>query len=185
MSAEDFERFLECLSPDREQACRRYEASRKKLIGFFSMRGISDPANAADETFDRAALQIRAGKNVPDVEKYCLGIARYIAKERWRREQKESLSFRTFIKSLDEGSAEEVERIQHVLKPCFERLSEEEQKLLRAYCQVPGGRPRAEHRRQLAEAMKMTVTALRIRVTRLRKRLAACVKKRSESSYKP
>lgn len=182
MSPEDFARFLEYLSPDPEEAGRLYLRLHKKLVGFFSLRGVSDPANAADETVERATLQINAGKNVPDMEKYCVGIARNIAKERWRREQRESSVFRLFIASLADDSDQEVERIQRILKPCFEQLTGEEQKLLRGYCQVLRGRPRAEHRRQLAETMKATPQAVRIRVTRLRSRLADCVRVRSANS---
>ena len=71
---------------------------------------------------------------------------------------------------------QQLERIYHILKPCFEQLAVEEQNLLLAYCQVARGRARAEHRRQLAESMKTTMLALRMRVTRLRTNLANCVK---------
>lgn len=183
MSPEEFARFLESLSPDAEEAVCLYNRLRdKKLVGFFEMKGISDPLSAADEVLDRAAVKISGGANVPSVEKYCLGIARNVAKEKWREEQRESSVFLHFTQSLADNSAEEVERIQQVLKPCFEELPEEDQRLLQAYCQVLHGRPRAEHRRQLAETMKTSMLALRLRVTRLRGRLADSVRRRSQSS---
>jgi DNA-directed RNA polymerase specialized sigma24 family protein len=182
MRPEDFARFLEYLSPDMDEAGRRYIRLHDKLVNFFSLRGISDPANAADETVERARLKICAGADVPVVEAYCLGIARNVAKERWRREQKEHSVFPLFIESLANNSDEEVERIQRILKPCFEQLTKEDQAVLRAYCQELRGRPRAEHRRQLAEKMKTTMLGLRLRVTRLRSKLADCVRKHSEKS---
>jgi DNA-directed RNA polymerase specialized sigma24 family protein len=178
MSRDDFVRFLESLSPDKEEAERRYICLQNKLIGFFSMKGISDPESAAVEVLERATTKIIGGADVPDAERYCFGIARNVASERWRRQQRESSVFLLFIESLANDSSEEVERIQRVLKPCYEQLGEEDQKLLAAYCQVLRGRARAEHRRQLAETMKTTVLALRIRVTRLRSKLADCVRKR-------
>lgn len=174
-----FARFLEFLSPDAEEAGRRYTRLHKRLVGFFSMKGVSDPVSAADETIDRAILKITAGTPVPDADKYCMGIARNITKERFRRTQRESSAFLTFIEDLSNYSDEQVERIYRILKPCFEQLALEEQKLLMAYCQVIQGRARAEHRRHLAETMKTTVLALRMRVTRLRSILADCVKKLS------
>ena len=132
--------------------------------------------NAADETIDRAALKITAGTPVPDTGRYCMGIARNIAKERYRSEQRESSTFLAFIENLANASNEQVERIYNILKPCFEQLAVEEQNLLVAYCEVIQGRARAEHRRQLAETMKTTMLALRMRVTRLRSILTDCVK---------
>src|ERR1043165_6204894 len=182
LSREALTRFVEHLSPDTEEGGRLYIRLHNKLVGFFSMKGMSDSVSAADETIDRAALKIMAGTPVPDVGKYCLGIARNIIKERLRRTQRENLVFLKFIEDLNNSSAEEVERINQLLKPCFEQLTAEEQRLLMAYCQVIQGQARAEHRRQLAEAMMTTVLALRTRVTRLRNSLADCVKKRSKDS---
>ncbi len=179
MGREALARFLESLSPDTEEAGRRYARLHEKLAGFFRLKGISDPANAADETIDRAAIKIIGGAPVPDVDKYCLGIARNITKERYRRVQRENSAFLKFIDNLADATNEQVERIYRILKPCFEQLASEEQELLQAYCQVLRGRARAGHRRQLAETMNTTVLALRMRVTRLRNSLTDCVRKRS------
>lgn len=178
MSPEDFARFLESLSPDEEEAGRLYIRLHKKLVGLFGMKGISDSTGAADETIKRAAEKLVGGADVPDMEKYCLGIARNVAKEWWRRERREEGAFRRFLEGLVDGSAEEVEKIEHVLKPCFERLTVEEQRLLVAYCSIPEGMSSAGHRRQLADEMGITVGALRIQISRLRDRLEECVKGR-------
>jgi|SRR5215207_1295924 len=111
MSPDDFAQFLKRLSPDADEAERRYVSLQKKLIGFLGMRDVSDPARNAAETLDRAAVRISRGANVPDVLKYCLGIARNVASESWCRERREETVFRRFIDGLADGSAEEVERI--------------------------------------------------------------------------
>lgn len=176
---EAFARFLDSLSPETEEASRLYTRLHEKLVGLFSLKGLSDPVNAADETIDRAALKISAGAPVPDVGKYCMGIARNIVKERLRRIQREHSAFLHFVNDPSSASDEQLDRIYSVLKPCFEELSLEEQQLLAAYCQVMQGRARAECRRQLALTMQTTMLALRMRVTRLRTNLANCVKKRT------
>lgn len=176
-----FARFLEFLSPDTDEASRRYTLLHDKLTGFFRLKGISDPVNAADETIDRAAIKITEGAPVSDVNKYCAGIARNIAKERFRRAQREDSAYQMYAQGIAVSANEEVERIEQVLKPCFEELTAEEQALLLAYCQVIQGRARAEHRKRLAEAMQTTVLALRMRVTRLRSNLADCVTRHSRS----
>jgi len=181
VSPEDFARILALLSPDSEEAGRRYTRLHAKLTGFFTMKGISDPLNAADETFDRAALKLSAGAIIPDLDKYCVGIARNIARERRRHMQRETLAFHRFIEEVDEFPVEQLQRIYGILKPCFEQLAVEEQQLLLAYCQEIRGRARADHRRQIAERMNVTVPALRIRVTRLRNRLTDCVQNRSDN----
>ena len=109
MNPEDFARFLNLLSSDAEEAARRYNCLHKKLAGFFSLKGLSDPGDAADETIDRAVLKIAAGAIVPDVEKYCFGIARNIVKERSRHLQREDSAFHKFIEDLSNSSAEQVE----------------------------------------------------------------------------
>lgn len=178
MSAEDFALFLKRLAPGGgdDEGARRYLRLHAQLVGFFNLRGIPDPADAADDTIDRAAAAIRDGKPVPDAEKYCRGIARNVAKERWRREQRESAGFADFVRHLAAHSDEQVEWIQQVLKPCFARLPPDDRRLLVAYCRIMRGRARAEHRRRLAEKLKTSVLGLRMRVTRLRGTLAACVK---------
>lgn len=170
---------MDSLSPDAEEAARLYTRLHNRLTDFFILKGISDPVSAADETIDRAAIKITGGTPVPDVGKYCLGIARNICKERYRSAQLESSAFLSFVDNLPDPQDEHVERIHRVLKPCFEQLALDDQQLLVNYCQVTHGRARAEHRRQLAEMMKTTVLALRMRVTRLRTILTDCVKKLS------
>lgn len=182
MDQEAFKLFLAALSPEEEEAARLYTKLHQKLVGFFNFKGLTDPVSAADESIDRAAVKLRNGAHVPDMEKYCLGIARFIVKERLRHAQREHLSFFRFTETLADSSDEQVERIYRVLKPCFEQLTEEERDLLVEYCKVLRGRERAEHRRQLALKRKTTVLALRMRVTRLRDGLSDCVKK---LSYQP
>jgi hypothetical protein len=182
VSPEDFSRFLALLSPDTEEAGHLYNRLLKRLTGFFNMKGISDPEAGADETINRAASKIGAGAPVPDVDRYCMGIARNIARERRRLLQRETLAFHKFIEDADEFPVEQLERIYGILKPCFEQLTDEEQQLLLEYCRQIQGRARATIRRELAETRQITMLALRVRVTRLRNRLTDCVQKRSSSN---
>lgn len=179
MSPDEFARFLEHLSPDAEEASRLYMRLEKMFTGFFKMKGVSEAGRAADDTLDRAAVKIYAGAPVPNVESYCRGIAYNVLHEYWRRERREQTVYQRFIEDLNNDSDEEIERIERLLQPCFEQLSDEERGFVQDYCQVLRGRARAEHRRQLAETMKTTVQALRMRMTRLRGILSECVQKRS------
>lgn len=184
MNSHDFTRFLELLSSTSggEDVGACYCRLHRRLEGFFNMKGIRDAAGAADETISTAVRRIAEGAPVPDAGRYCMGIARNIAHEWLRRERRETNAFLRFLEDLDNGSAEQVERVEQVLKPCFELLSAEDKELLVAYCQVLHGRARAEHRRELAVRMETTVQALRMHVMRLRRDLTDCVGKRSHDS---
>ena len=180
MTPEEFARLLQALSADGEEAALLYTGLHKKLVGLFRLRGVSDPGEAADETLDRAAIKIAGGAPVPDVGRFAMGIARFVAMERLRAEQRESTASKEFFDILALGFDAQSESYHELMKACFEQLAEEEQRLLIAYCQVLRGRARAEHRRHLAEMMKTTVIALRMRVTRLRSGLSECVSSHSD-----
>ncbi len=181
MNSEDFKRFLKLLSSSNggEDAGLCYIRLYRRLEGFFNMRGVSDAAGATDATIDVAVRKIAEGAPVPDAEKYCMGIARNIAKEWLRRERREPDAFLGYMAELENGAGEQVERIERVLKPCFELLAAEDRELLVAYCRILRGRARAEHRRELAATMNTTVQGLRMQVTRLRRELSDCARKRS------
>lgn len=181
MNTDDFKSFLELLSSaGGGDGALCYIRLYRRLEGFFTMKGVCDAAGAADATIDVAVRRITEGAPVPDAAKYCMGIARNIARERLRAERREANAFLKFIEDLDSGSGEELARIDRILRPCFELLPAEDRELLVAYCRVLRGRARAEYRRELAAGRNTTVTALRMKVTRSRRELDACVEKRSK-----
>ena len=179
MNPDAFARFLTLLAADPEETGRRYATLQDKLTGFFALKGISDPASAADETLDRAVTKIDTGVVVPDVDKFCFGFARNIAKERLRLMVRENSAFHNFMEAVTNHSNEQVERIYEILKPCFEQLTIDEQQILIEYCCQIRGRARAKHRRDLAERMNRSEGSVRIHVSRLRQTLAKCVQTRS------
>jgi hypothetical protein len=183
--SEAFAHFLERLSPDAEEAGLIYIRLHKKLCGLFHLKGIADPIAATDEAIDRAVLKIASGAVVSDIEKYCKGIARNVALESLRILRREASAFQIFIDELGRNSSEGVGRLYEVLKPCFEQLDEEDQRLLMAYCHREPGGSRAAHRSQVAETMRISAVALRLRVSRLRRSLTDCVQGRSADSKEP
>lgn len=173
--------LLGALCPDDpDEAIRRYMVLHKKLEGFFRLSGLYDPVTETDETCDRVEEKLAKGYDIPDVTRFCMGVARNIVHERRRKRQREESAWLELIGySQDKSTAEAVEKITNLMKPCFEQLPQEDQKLLIDYCNV-SPQERAEHRRKLAEALNLSISALRIRVTRLRRRLQDCVKGRSK-----
>jgi DNA-directed RNA polymerase specialized sigma24 family protein len=167
---------------DPDEAGRRYLRLHQKLEGYFRTRGIADTAAAADEALDRAARRIAEGAEVPNVDNFCLGIARFITMEGWRFNTRESTAFLQFLEQHQHASAEQIDRFS-LMKSCFEQLPQYDKNLLNSYCSVLRGQARAKHRRELAEGLNVTVSALRIRVTRLRQGLEECLKKLSSNHW--
>lgn len=147
----------------------------QKLEGYCRFNGIADPGAAADESLDRAARRIAEGTEIPDINKFCLGIARFIVMEEWRRKNRESEAFAKFSETQSVSEAE-LEYLK-LMKECFSQLPEYDREFLNSYCTGPTGRLRAEYRRKLADRLQMSMTAMRIRVMRLRQGLEGCVKK--------
>ena len=173
-----FASLLTFLCPaDPDEASRRYLRLHQKLAGYFRLKGMYDPVNDADDALERAGEKILNGHQIPDIDRFCLGIARNIVHERLRSKKREESAFLKFLDYTQDNSTEAlVDRITNLMKPCFEQLPQEDQHLLTSYCKVPAGVDHAEHRRQLAASLKSTIAALRIRVTRLRRGLENCVK---------
>ena len=140
---------------DPDEAIAVYLRLHQKLTGYFRLKGTYDPVNDADETLDRAGEKIVKGQHIPEIEKFCMGIARNIVHERLRNKKREESAFLKFIDhSQDKSTEAMVDRITNLMKPCFEQLPEDDRNLLMSYCKVPPGVDRAEHRRQLAASLK-------------------------------
>ena len=179
--AEPFTALLAFLSTeDPNEANNHYLRLHQKLAGYFRLKGMSDPVCDADDALDRAGKKILEGVPIPDIDRFCMGIARNVVLERSRNKRREESAFRHFFEHSQNDNTL-VERITNLMKPCFEKLDEEDRDILNSYCKVPPGMSRADHRRQLAERLKSTIAALRIRVTRLRRELADCVKALSKN----
>jgi len=178
-----FSRLLTFLCPDDpNEAGRRYLRLHQKLEGYFRTRGVADTSAAADEALDRAGRRIAEGTNVPNVDNFCLGIARFIIKEGWRFNTRESAAFLQFLEQHEHATAEQIDRFS-LMKTCFDQLPDYDRNLLNSYCVAIRGQARAKHRRELAEGLNVTVSALRIRVTRLRQGLDDCLKKLSRDYW--
>jgi hypothetical protein len=178
-----FSRLLTFLcADDPDEAGRRYLRLHQKLEGYFRTRGVADTSAAADETLDRAGRRLDEGTDVPNIDSFCLGIARFIIMESWRLNTRESTAFLQFLEQHEQATAEQIDRFS-LMKICFEQLPHNDRDLLDSYCKALRGQARAQHRRDLAESLSTSVAALRIRVTRLRQGLEDCLKKLSRDHW--
>jgi DNA-directed RNA polymerase specialized sigma24 family protein len=165
LSQEALDVLLQALSSDRNAAARRYEELRRKLIDFYTWRGVETPEELADETLNRLARRLFQGAAVEKIEGYALGIARLLLKEAARRREQRSMAVRE-IRSVQPGVGEQSERFD-VFESCLEALPEASRTLIARYY--------SGNRIALASELGLSLTALRTRALRIRKKLYECV----------
>ena len=177
LTEESFNRLLTLLDPyDRERAGRMYAELREALEKLFEWRGASRPEELADETLNRVARRVDAGEPVRDVHYYCLGVARLILLESFKKRVREEQSLGEFSRMQGEtgGAAGESSAVGGCLGRCLNRLTPENRELVIGYYEGEGA-TLAANRRRLSEQMGLPPGTLRMRVLRLRQELEECV----------
>lgn len=181
LTSEAFERFLDWLDADREQAGRKYEALRRGLIAIFNSRGCSSAEDLADETINRAIRQLSLieGSYEGDPAKYLHGIARFVALEYFNRRVKryggptpEDLPDPSQPGEPDEE--DEKEALSRCLRHCLKKLKPKKRKMFMLYYRE-GTRLNLDHRRSVAEQFGCSINALRIQMHRLNEELRRCI----------
>lgn len=170
VTRENFARFLEWLSPDREAAGEEYERLRFRLCTFFSQRQCSFADELADETINRVIFK-SAEEEIENKLAYCYGVARNVYRESLRRE-------RTHV-DIDEVSIaakapEEQSFSSECLDQCLQSLSADSRNLLLEYFSE-AKLAKIELHRRISESLKLTQTALRMKVMRAKVKLKICV----------
>jgi DNA-directed RNA polymerase specialized sigma24 family protein len=176
LTSESFDLLLALLDPDdRERAGRRYAELRDALEKFFEWRGASHPEELADETLNRVARKA-AVEPVREVRQYCLGVARLILLESFKKRAKDEKSLGEFSRLQTETGGPEAEDRPAVecLAKCLDRLTVDNRELVIRYYDGEGA-AKAANRRTLIERLRLPASTLRMRVLRLRQGLEECV----------
>lgn len=170
-SQEAFDKLLEWLDPDREQAGKSYQQIHARLIKIFSNHGCADPEKLADETIDRVTVKtdwlVENYQGEPT--RYFCGVARNILKEDLkRRNTHESLAEQQQIVCNEDQTKYDC------LDKCMSELPAQSQSVILAYYEEQG-LAKIRQRKKLAEERGITVTALRLRVFHMRAQLSRCL----------
>ena len=168
---EAFDKLLEWLDPDRDQAGKKYQKIHARLIVIFSNHGCSDPERLADETMDRVIAKIDwlLQNYEGEPTRFFYGVARNILKEDLkRRNTQESLDEIRLIEPDDDQTKYDC------LDKCMAELPERSQSVILAYYEEQGI-AKIRQRKKLAEELDITVRALRLRVFQMRLQLSRCL----------
>jgi DNA-directed RNA polymerase specialized sigma24 family protein len=165
-----FDAFLAWLDTDRDQAGRKYEDIRRRLIKIFTCRGRPDAEELADETINRVTLKAPdlIKDYVGDPALYFYGVAQKVFLESVRKRPR-------VLVPPPAPESEELERELECLERCMERLPERNRELVLEYYQDDKG-AKIDRRKELAQRLGIAQNALRIRAHRIRLSLEQCVR---------
>ncbi len=165
-----FDSLLSWLDADREQAGRKYEQIRQRLIKIFTCRGRPDAEELADETINRVTLKAQelSKDYVGDPALYFYGVAQKVYLESLRKRPEPPPV------PPPDATSEEVEAEYECLESCVGRLPPGHRELVLEYYQNDR-RAKIDHRKELAARLGIAQNALRIRAHRIRLTLQRCV----------
>lgn len=169
LTQEAFDSLLAFLGPTPEEAGRRYEEIRRRLIKIFACRGCRTPEELVDESIDRVAR--KAAELAPTYEGdpalFFYGVARRVYLESVKKKPMAA-------PPPVPDSIEEHQRELDCLDECMESLPPAQSAFIRDYYREDKS-AKIEDRKALAERMGIGINALRIRAHRIRAELEKCV----------
>lgn len=173
LNQEDFDRLLEWLHPNREEAGRKYEIIHTRLIKFFMCRGCTQAEEMADETINRVCR--KAKEIIPgytgDPALYFYGVAKKIYLEHTKKHSSPVPLSQT---ATAVETADELEREFQCLERCMQQLRPDNRELVLQYYQDEKS-AKIDHRKELAARLGIALNALRIRAHRIRANLYECM----------
>ncbi|MGH9822499.1 MAG: hypothetical protein ACREDR_04510 [Blastocatellia bacterium] len=170
LGGEDFDRLLDWLGGDREQAGYKYEEIRTQLVRIFLSRGCTISEELADEVFDRVARRVSelAQGYEGDPALYFFGVAQNVYRE--------YLKVNPDVAWTPPANPDkEIEAKHACLEQCVQSLSIQTRRLILGYY-TGDGQKRIENRQRMARRMGIGLNGLRIRAHRIKETLRDCVR---------
>lgn len=169
LNQEAFGKFLIWLDPNPDQAGKKYEDIRRRLIKIFACRGCYCPEDLTDETINRVIRKIQdiAEHYAGDPALYFYGVAHNVHLEFVRKKP-------AVQQPLPGNVSARAEEEYECLEQCMGGLSESSRQLVLRYYQEEK-HEKIEHRKRMSEELDIPLNALRIRACRIRMNLQSCV----------
>jgi len=168
-----FNKLLEALDLDRQRAAEQYEHLRRSLIRYFDWRGCLESERDADETIDRVIRKLSEGPGVDDLHTYALGVARNVALESLRTQQKENALI-DLSPASDSTLDEESELRFDCFENCLGGLATTKREFILEYYEGTK-RTKILNRQKLADRLGIPIGRLRVQAHRIREKLENCI----------
>jgi DNA-directed RNA polymerase specialized sigma24 family protein len=171
-----FNKFLSWLHTDREEAGKKYEDIRRRLIIILTCRGCTEAEELADETINRVIrrAQEMADTYIGEPAPYFITVAHHLYLEYVAKHQVRSELLSELRPSQETDPEEELE--YECLEVCIQGLTPANRDMVLQYYQE-NKQAKVDHRKKLAEEMGIALNALRIRAHRIRTSLEQCIDK--------
>jgi hypothetical protein len=168
LTRETFAKLLRWLDSDSEEAARKYEEIRQRLIKIFIYRGCTTAEELADETIDRVSRKIDdlTANFVGDKRLYFYGVAQNIYREYLREQSRPTPTL------LTQNATDDEEYRSQCLENCLQELPAEDHQLILEYYREEK-QSRIKHRKLLTQQMRPNT--LRKKTQRIRERLKRCI----------
>lgn len=183
LTQEAFDELLAWLHPDREQAAKKYEDIRERLIRIIMHRGCTMAEDLADKTINHVARKVHEIKAYyeGDPALYFYGVARNVVSDYFKSRPDEVTVIPELLSTTPPEEPDESEGEHECLEKCLGSMPPLERELLLDYYREEGG-AKIDHHVEMARRRGVTINALRIIVCRLRARFKECMRKCVEAA---
>jgi DNA-directed RNA polymerase specialized sigma24 family protein len=164
--------LLRILAPDREVAGSKYEELRRRLINLFAWEHCEAPDDLADEVLNRLARKALEGTDIPHLDRFALGIARFVIQEEGRKRRNRQAVLRE-IQVDGKLTGSDLDGLDAV-ENCLATLQPDRRDLIERYY--------LEDRKALARELGISMNALRNRALRIREELFNCAMRKRDNS---
>jgi DNA-directed RNA polymerase specialized sigma24 family protein len=186
-----YDKLLLLLGRNEHEAARAYKKLREKLLTYFECRRISPAEDHADEVMHRIAAKAAAGEAIEDINRYAIGIARFVRLESFRSPKTVSIDDDPGSENFNSISFDPALAVQPdvlmdgddtndtltCLRKCLDALGSDNRELLLAYYETDEGSGKhKDHRRRLAEKHGKSAGALQKQICLLRQKVSGCTR---------
>jgi DNA-directed RNA polymerase specialized sigma24 family protein len=175
----DFERCLQALHRDREQASHVYLDLNRKVLTYLESNHCLDANSCADVVMDRFS-EIASEGRVSKPRSLIFSIAWHVLHEYWRNQKRETEAARQLQAELirghesqrDESGLDSVK--SDCRKSCLAGMPAKDRTLVKRYNEPDGQEKLYTTRKKLANELGVTLSELRKRVFKIRNTLRDC-----------
>ena len=179
VAQKDFDKLLNCLSDDREEAGARFEKIRGGLVRYFRLKGCHEPEALADESMNRVINRIDK-LDLSQRSKFdslFYGFASMVFLEYLRKEKKRFIQLSEIPEQASHTDGHLHEDLAlDCLRKCLKDLNASDGTLLVKYYSE-GNKANLKAREQLAIQNEMEIGALQTKIHRIKKVLRPCIER--------